>query len=327
MSPLPPSAPAGRARLHTLAGLLALPLWAGNVRASEALKRLQSGGGEPIAVLFPDIGEPYRKHFAEIIEGVEDLTHLRARPIPLGPETAATDINLACRRYGSRVLIALGARALKLAAGLELPFVLSGVNAFPDGERQIGISFTPDPALLFGPMRTLLPALKRIQVVHNPAQSDYQIRLAREAARGLGLELLTLEARDLAGAARLYEQSFSSMDGRREALWLLHDSTTVEEATILPLVLKEAWNRSVPVFSNSFSHVRKGALFAVYPNNAELGRSLAQLAVSTLAGEAKRGMLPLRDVFTALNTRTASHVGLNLSAKQLRSYDFVYPES
>jgi putative ABC transport system substrate-binding protein len=74
-------------------------------------------------------------------------------------------------------------------------------------------------------------------------------------------------------------------------------------------------------------HVRKGVLFALYPNNVELGRNLANLAVSILSGEApRRGITPLREVHTALNMRTAGHIGLNIVPRVQRGFDFIYPE-
>nr|WP_269106650.1 ABC transporter substrate binding protein [Massilia sp. TS11] len=326
-SDAPPAPSPERARLRLLAAALALPLGPALASTAESLKRLQAAGGEPIGVMFPDIGEPFRKHFAEIIEGIEDATHLRAHAFPLGPDTSGTDVGAMARRVGTRVMVALGARALKLVPTLEMPVVLSGVNALPEGDKQTGISFTPDPALLFGQVKAIQPNLKRVFVVANPANADAQLRLGREAARSLSLEFGLYEARDLATAARQYEQCFGAADGRRDAIWLPHDNTTVEEATLMPIVLRESWNRAVPVFSNSFGHVKKGALFALYPNNVELGRSLANLALGMLAGEAKRGMSPLRDVLSAINTRTASHVGISLSTRQLRNFDFVYPEA
>jgi len=92
-------------------------------------------------------------------------------------------------------------------------------------------------------------------------------------------------------------------------------------------VLKESWNRNVPVFSSSFLHVKKGALFALYPNNIELGRSLANAALASVSGDSRwRGIFPLRDVHTAVNLRTASHIGLNLGYQQQRNFDFIFPE-
>jgi putative ABC transport system substrate-binding protein len=121
--------------------------------------------------------------------------------------------------------------------------------------------------------------------------------------------------------------AFAGAESRRDAIWLPQDATTVDENTILPLVLRESWNRGVPVFSSSFLHVKKGALFALYPNNAELGRSLGSSALAVLAGDSrKRGIVPLREVQTAVNLRTASHIGLSIGYQQQRSFDFVFPE-
>jgi putative ABC transport system substrate-binding protein len=164
-------------------------------------------------------------------------------------------------------------------------------------------------------------------VVYNPQNNEWLIKLARDVAKAQGLELLAFEAKDLASAARQYEAAFAGVDGRRDAVWLPQDPTTVDEGTILPLVLKESWNRNVPVFSSSFLHVKKGALFALYPNNLELGRTLASSARAVLAGESrKRGVVPLREVHTAINMRTASHLGLSIGNQQRRSFDFIFPE-
>jgi putative ABC transport system substrate-binding protein len=95
---------------------------------------------------------------------------------------------------------------------------------------------------------------------------------------------------------------------------------------VLPLVLRESWNRNVPVFSSSYLHVKKGALFVLYPNNVELGRTLAMSALRILSGDGRKGMVPLREVYTAVNLRTASHIGLNISHQQQRSFDSVFPE-
>ena len=81
------------------------------------------------------------------------------------------------------------------------------------------------------------------------------------------------------------------------------------------------------VFSSSVGHVKRGALFALYPNNVELGRSLAASAQAALssAGHAARGVVPLKEVLVAVNLRTASHLGLQLGARQ-QSFDLVFPE-
>ena len=286
-------------------------------------------GAEPIAVLFPDIGEPYRKVFAEIIEGIEDQAKGGVRSYPVGPRPDGAELQATLKRNGGKVVIALGRQGLRAAAALDpgLAVVVGGVSSVPDDDKLCGISLTPDPALLFFHLKALLPEVRRVIVVYNPGHNEALLKLAREAARSQGLELEALEARDLAGAVRLYDGVFARADGRRDALWLPQDPTTVDESTILPMVLKQSWERHLPIFSSSFLHVKKGALFALYPNNLELGRNLARLANGMLGGEpARRGVAPLREVRTALNLRTAGHLGLALGPGQQRGFDFVFHE-
>lgn len=281
--------------------------------------------GEQIAVVFPDLGEPYRKVFTDILSGIEEKAAVHSYPI--GAEADPAELQQAIRRAGSRSVIALGRQGWKAVSGFDgnLALVLGGVSSVANPEQVNGITLAPDPALLFARLRNLLPAVRRVIVVYHPQHSEALIRAAREAARTQGLELLALEASDLAGAVRRYESALAGADSRRDALWLPQDSTTVDETTVVPLVLRESWERQLPIFSSSLLHVRKGALFALYPDHQELGRELATLA---LAGPeaGRRGMAPLRAVRTAFNWRTAGHLGLKPSAEQQRGFDFQFPE-
>lgn len=284
-----------------------------------------------LAVVYPDIGEPYRSIFVKIIEGIEDAAKVPVRNYPISPYADPAELNVQLKRNGTRAIIALGRQGLKAVSGLErdLPVVVGGVLTVPEADsRNISaISLTPDPVLLFARLKSLLPSVKRVLVVYDPQNNDWLLRIARDAARAQGLELVAYEARDLGAAARQYEAAFANSDGRRDALWLPQDGTTVEESAILPLVLKESWSHNMPVFSSSFLHVKKGALFALYPNNAELGRSLANAALAAMSGEPRRrGIQPLREVRTAVNLRTASHIGLNLDYQQQSNFDFIFPE-
>lgn len=289
----------------------------------------QSGGKGSIAVIYPDIGGPFQSVFGKIIEGIEAQSPGRVLSVPVGANVDAAEINSQLKRSGAKVVIALGRQGMKTAAGLDLPVVVGGVLSVPEADSRnlTGISLTPDPVLLFTRLKNLLPNVRRVIVVYDPQHNEWLIRLARDAARAQGLELVAHEARDLASALRLYESAFAAADGRRDAVWLPQDPTTVDDGTVLPLVLKECWNRNVAFFSSSYLHVKKGALFTLYPNNVELGRTLAASALGMLSGESrKRGMTPLREMHTAINLRTASHIGLNLSYQQQRSFDYVFPE-
>ena len=315
-------------RAAALGAALILPAGAALAQASDPGAAVRNVPGQPIGVLFPDLGDPYRKVFEEIVSGIEQQARQRVRAWPVAAASNPAELSLALKRSGVRVVVALGRQGLKAAAGLEgqLDIIVGGVSSVPDGERQFGVCLTPDPALLFAQLKSLLPATRRVMVVHNPQHNEWLLKLARDAALAQGLELQVFEARDLAASARLYEAAFSGADRKRDALWLPIDPATLDEATIMPIVLRDSWNRSVPVFSSSLLHVNKGALFSLYPNNIELGRTLGTLASTLLAGATvPRGVTPLRDVHAALNSRTASHLGIAIDARMQRAFQTIYP--
>lgn len=288
-------------------------------------------GRAQLAVIYPDIGEPYRSVFGAIVEGVED----RARgkvfgiAIPMGGSPPAISEEL--RRRDVKAVIALGRSGLKAAAHLDkqIAVLAGGVLSVPESEAHgmLVQSLAPDPALLFAKLKAFAPFVKRVVVVHDPRQNDWLIQLAREAAKAQSLELLALEADDLKSAVRRYQEQLTSLHPKHDALWLPQDATTVEESTVLPLVLRESWELNLIVFSSNVVHVRRGVLFSLYPDNIEIGRFLAGAALASLqpGGQGARGIQALKQVLTAVNTRTAAHLGLDLRAS-LQRIHLVYPE-
>lgn len=325
-----------RRQILSAVGPWGLAMASGFALASEVTRAKTTAGASmaglaALTVVYPDIGEPYRTVFTSIIEGIEDVAKTRVRSIVVAAHTDPIEVNQQVKQLGTKVVIALGQQGFKATAQLDkdIAVVVGCVLRTPDSANRplAGISLTPDPAQLFARLKSLQPSTKRIYVVYSAQANDWLIKLAREAARLQSLELVAHEARDLSGAARLWAAIFSEAVSGRDAVWLPNDSKTVDENTILPLVLQESWARSVPIFSSNYAHVKKGALFALYPNNFELGRDLAAVAGSMLGAEAeKRGFSLLQALSVAVNLRTASHVGISIASHQQRSFTSVFPE-
>lgn len=311
----------------------ALLAYSGGVFAEpdgSALKVVPGSGGVRIAVIYPDIGEPYRSVFEQIIAGIDDRAKTRVTNYAVGPNADINELKSNLRRQNIRVVIALGNLGVKVAAMLDrdIGVVVGCVITPPANDmRNVPVnSLSPSPALLFSNLRELMPAARRVFAVYDPRQSSWLISLAKEEARAQGLELVAYEAQDLRSAVRIYQQIFSSADPRRDAVWLLQDSISAENGTLLPLVLQESWNRNLTMFSSNFGHVRRGALFSLYPDNVKMGRHLANSALEFLAsGEyGDHGMILLQDVLLAINLRTADHLGLTPGKKQ--EFGMVFPE-
>jgi putative ABC transport system substrate-binding protein len=293
---------------------------------SSALDAEDTGGS--IAVAYPDIAEPYRSAFASILQGIDERSRGRVSHVAIPTDAAAASAVVdELRHRRPRALVALGRGGLKVANSLDRQglVLVGGVLSVPEADAQSFWvqSLAPDPALLFARLKGLAPQVRRVVVVYDPKQSEWLIRLAREAARSHGLELLTVEAEDLKAAWRRYQELLGSLNPKRDALWLPQDTSTVDDTTVLPWLLREAWDQGLVVFSSNLAHVRRGALFALYPDNLELGRHLGttvQALLSTHGSGAPtpRGLQPLRQVLMAVNTRTAEHLGLDLRASGQR---------
>lgn len=295
-----------------------------------ANKVAQVAGGGTIAVIYPDIGEPYRSVFTQIIDGIESKAKGRVTNFAVGANMDVAELNNSLRRQNTKVVIALGRQGVKASSALDsdIGVVVGGVLTASEDEvrdHQVN-SLSPDPALLFSRLKGMMPKVRRVFTVYDPRQNAWMVRLAKEAAHAQGLELTVYEARDLRAAVLAYQEIFSLSDRNQDALWLPQDSTTAEEGTVLPMVLQESWGRNLAVFSSSFGHVRRGVLFSLYPNNVELGRHLAGSALGYLAtgGNESSGMVPLREVLMAINLRTAKHLGIN--ARQQQGFDMTFPE-
>jgi putative ABC transport system substrate-binding protein len=283
-----------------------------------------------IAVIYPDIGEPYRSVFEQIITGIEDKANSHIVKFAMGQNVDVAVLKDSLRQQNVKVVIALGRQGMKIASALDknIGVVVGGVITAPEAEVS-GLpvnSLSPDPELLFSHLKELMPSVRRVFAVYDPRQNGWMIRLAKEAALAQGLELVAFESQDLRGAMKNYQDIFATADSRHDALWLLQDSTTVEDGSVFPMVLQESWGRNLAVFSSSIVHVRRGVLFSLYPDNAEMGRHLAETALEYIASGdyGEHGMILLREVLMAINLRTADHLGLKPNLK--RNYGMVFPE-
>ena len=138
---------------------------------------LQATAGKgSIAVLYPNVSEPVRSAFISMIQGIEERTRVRVRSYAVEPRTDPAELNAQLKKSGTRVVIALGRQGLNLAAGLdrEILVLVGGALLLSDAEivNVNSISLTPDPALLFLRLCTLLPEVRRVMVVYDPKKPN-----------------------------------------------------------------------------------------------------------------------------------------------------------
>jgi putative ABC transport system substrate-binding protein len=284
-----------------------------------------------MAVVYPEVREPYRSVFLEIVRGMEAELGQTITQYVLsdGQETA----NLMARIKKDRIqaVVTLGRAGYEAAKSLskELPVVVGAV-LLPLGQNDLhlsGVSLTPDPAILFARLKELAPQARDVTVIYDPQQNSGELSRARNAAQARSMSLQALESTDLRQSAALYQKVLREIKEGSAAIWLPQNNLAMDDQALLPLVLRAAWEQRFVVFSGNLDHVKKGALFSLYPDNFGMGRSLAILARKRLSGPARdnAGIEPLRDLLLAVNIRTAEHLGLRFSTEAIRTFGMTFP--
>ena len=276
-------------------------------------------------VLYPDIREPFRSVFLRHRPWRQRRAR-QCRVRTVADSDSPADIRRWIEDNDIRSVVALGSRgqALSNLAG-TVPMVLGAVHMSQDLQerRHYGIALSPDPTLLLERLNKLAPSVKRVTVVYHRERDHWTIERARVSAGRLGIELNAIPVDRLQEAVSAYRTLISTQDSRTDALWLSQDSAVLDEQAVLPMILKEAWDRKLIVFSSNPSHVRRGILFALYPDNYRMGRSLGKMAdrINKRAANGatvEPGMEFLRDLSMAFNVRTAGHLGVRYSKLLMR---------
>ena len=280
-----------------------------------------------VAVIYPELRAPYNKIFDDIAEGIEKKINGRTKRYVLSKNYSQKELNDWITKNGINVCVALGVRGEDAASKFtqDIPVILSGVIK-SKSTTQAGISLAASPDKLFSKLNEQKLNIKQVIVVYNPEKSEWLIRNAQAAALKHGLELITYTTSSLSASAKIYRDVFRRLRVQDAAIWLPPDSTSVDNRTLLSFILEQSWKHNVAVFSSNPAHVNKGVLFAMYPDNLKLGQSLGAIVLEELNGGANlNNMIPVEDLKTAFNKRTAEHIGVAFTSEDLRKYDAVFP--
>lgn len=273
-----------------------------------------------LLVLYPDVRAPFSKIYQDISEGAEEQFEGGASSVALDREESVGPI---IEQKKPDIILALGRRSLVSleSSGVQAPIVLGAVNE--QNKTYPGISMVPDPKVIIDKLVLLSPSVNRVHVVRKSNGLAVQLNGAREYLESLGRSLVIHEGKDIRSAANIYAKLVEGAE-EGDAIWILQDGSFVNGA-ILSVLLDAAWNKNLVVFSSNPLHVKHGALFAVYPDNRNMGASLAKLANRVVNGEVIAGLNPLQDVLVAVNERTGNHLGVSLSKEVKESVDLLLP--
>ena len=231
----------------------------------------------------------------------------------------------------SRLIVAVGARALEALAAIEPPApVLATLLTRPGFERAMAPRHGPrqfsaiyleqSPARQLKLLRLALPERRRIAILTGPESRALTAPLAA-AAGEQGLHLVN---EYVSGESQIYTALQRSL-GNADLLLALPDPGIYNAQTISDILLT-AYRYQVPVIGFSPASVRAGALMGLYSSTAQIGAQTADIAREVLAGRALAPPQYPRDYSISINTYVAHALNLKLEneshlLKRLRQED------
>ena len=284
-----------------------------------------------VGIIQPELRAPFKIIFDSVGDGVDKKLGQKSSRLTLNKNYKPAEISRWLQSKNINAVITLGSLGQKASVYIpkEIPVVLGALLSAPAPTNpHPGLALTSDPGAMFRLLTQLDKSRKKIMVVYNPLKNQWLIDIAKRQAADIGVRLVGYKATDLKQAAIIYNEILSENGLDETALWLLQDRTVVDSKIVLPFILEKSWQKDMIVFSSALGHVNKGVLFAMYPNNNLHGEQLAKMLLKLQSGvKSKNKILPSKGVQKAINSRTAEHLGINLSKSELRDYDVVFPVS
>ncbi|HAD10153.1 MAG TPA: hypothetical protein DCF62_11775 [Porticoccaceae bacterium] len=262
-----------------------------------------------LLVFYPEVRKPYTKIYQDIITGIRNANPNNTVAIPIRAEENYETFISAVKTNKPDSIVALGSGALEIALQIapDVPIVAGAISRSSSTTR--GISMIVDPAVVINKLLLLDNNINHIHVVTDSSNKQDQLRAAIDYAQSVNISFTVHEAKTIKAAASEYRNLLKNL-GTHDAIWLMRDKA-LNDTSLLSLILETAWDRKIKVFSSNPTHVKRGALFSIYPNNTALGASLARLANDTDSQtNAKFELKLLKDIYIAGNERTLRHLGL-----------------
>ncbi len=266
--------------------------------------------------------------YDQAIEGFRSVTQARVVEYNMkGDIEEGLKIIRQIEQLKPAVVLAVGAKAAALAKEnlSDIPLVYCAVI---DPEKHglqagdiTGIALEIPVNAQLKTFKAVVPTLKRIGVVYDPAKTSGLIRVAQEEARRLGLELIAAEvsnAKDLPGTIR-------SLLPKIQGLWMIPDSTVITTDSF-QFILLTTLEQNIPFMAFSNNFVKAGALLALSPDYFAIGRQSSLLVDKVIkSGVADRGkIIHPETARLSINLKTAKILGLEIPERVLSTADEVF---
>jgi putative ABC transport system substrate-binding protein len=289
-----------------------------------------------LGVLLLSAGDP---NLAAFRKGLQELGYIEGRNLVIefrdagGDPARLGDLAVELAQHKPDVILALGGDVAPFAkrATQSIPIVMVN-SADPvkgglvtslarPGGNVTGVTFLS--ADLAGKriqfLKEAAPAIVRVGVLLNPDHADDELRETQEAARTLGIQVLSLEIRNAADVDGAFQ---AAVKGRAEAIVVVSSrQTTLNRVRILEL----ARSHKLPLVGGWGPWAQGGALFSYGPDLDPIVRLAATYVDKILKG-AKPADLPVEQptkLELIINSTTAKSFGLTIPQTLVQRADRV----
>jgi len=276
-----------------------------------------------IAVIYPK-SERVSKLFDTIIDGMQKHHDINLYSMAINKETDTSDIKKWIDQYECNAIVALGKQGSQFSRYLDLGVpLITGAHIIAQ-PNQATVSLAADPRQLFNKLKELKQNVKRIFVVYNQSNTGWLMQQATRAADELQLDLIKLSVNNTRQVTVAFDNILQQANPGEDAVWLPLDPV-IPTKVVFPILLKFAWNNNLTVFSNNPMDVKKGALFAMYPDYFAMGRQLVELTLARINQNGLAAPEASQFLKIAVNRRTALHLGIKLSRINALNFNLLYP--
>lgn len=154
------------------------------------------------------------------------------------------------------------------------------------------------------------PEAQKVGIVYNAGESNsvVQVKIAREVAKDLGIELIEATADTSANVL----QAALSLANRVDAIYVPTDNTVVSAIESVVMVAEEF---DLPMIVGEDNSVRSGGLATVGIDYYRLGRQTAEMALKVIKGEAEPATMPIerqKEMKLVINAEAAKAMGVTI---------------
>jgi len=269
------------------------------------------GLAEEVALMLSGRQQPYEGAAKGAREALSERSVLQ---LQVTSDLSRWRVRNRLKRAGVTGILAFGRLATVLADDLEagLPIVYCMVldpSSVPAG--MAGVSLQIPFGLRLQKLRLLLPKVKKVAIIHDPARNTRTISRAAAAAERANLQILPLAVSSVPEVSKALR---SIQEGGGDALLMIPDPTVYNGKT-MRYVLRYTIEHRIPFMATDRRLVEDGALCAVSPEFSDIGAQAASLLERALTRGTSGGIpseSPRRFKFY-LNVKTSALIGIKPS--------------